>query len=45
MSYALCPQPKIQFFDSNGNPLSGGKVYFYAGDGTTSLTIIILAKG
>ena len=26
---ALCPVPKLQFFDSNGDPLSGGKVFTY----------------
>lgn len=25
----LCPQPKIQFFDDNGKPLSGGCLYTY----------------
>jgi hypothetical protein len=27
--YSLMPLPKIQFLDSNGNPLSGGYIYTY----------------
>lgn len=33
----LAPQPKAQFFDANGNPLVGGKVYTYAAGTTTPL--------
>jgi len=33
----LTPNPKIQFFDINGNPLVGGKLYSYLA-GTTTLT-------
>lgn len=33
---ALCPLPKLQFFDSNGDPLSGGKIYTYEVDTTTN---------
>jgi hypothetical protein len=33
----LFPQPKMQFFDANGNPLNGGKVYTYAAGTTTPL--------
>ena len=37
-SAALSPAPKLQFFDSNGNPLTGGKVYTYAAGTTTPLS-------
>jgi hypothetical protein len=33
----LAPQPKAQFFDANGSPLVGGKVYTYAAGTTTPL--------
>jgi hypothetical protein len=32
---ALTPVPKIQFFDANGNPLVGGKLYSYDAGTTT----------
>ncbi len=32
---ALTPVPKIQFFDANGNPLVGGKLYSYSAGTTT----------
>lgn len=32
------PYPKFQAFDSNGDPLSGGKVHTYEPGGTTALT-------
>lgn len=36
-SAGLLPEPKAQFFDSNGNPLNAGKVYTYAAGTTTPL--------
>ena len=35
MSYAILPNGKQQFIDSNGNPLAGGKVYYYIPSTTT----------
>ena len=31
----VMPHPKIQFLDNSGNPLSGGKLYFYVAGTTT----------
>jgi hypothetical protein len=35
MVASLTPPPKLQFFDSNGDPLVGGKLYSYAAGTTT----------
>jgi hypothetical protein len=37
MTASLSPSPKLQFFDANGNPLVGGKVYAFAAGTTTPL--------
>lgn len=34
----ISPQPKLQFFDNNGAPLVGGKLYTYAAGSTTPLS-------
>src|SRR5579872_3873799 len=34
-TFGLMPDPRIQFFDNSGRPLSGGLVYTYAAGTTT----------
>lgn len=41
----LSPAPKAQFFDANGDPLVGGKVYTYAAGTTTPLATYTDASG
>jgi hypothetical protein len=41
----LVPQPKAQFFDANGDPLVGGKVYTYAAGTSTPLQTYTSATG
>lgn len=45
MAKYLAPAPKFQAFDSDGNPLSGGKVYTYASGGSTPLATYTDADG
>lgn len=37
----LSPPPKMQFFNSNGQPLAGGKLYTYAAGTTTPLATYV----
>ena len=41
----LTPSPKQQFFDANGNPLVGGKLYTYAAGTTTPLATYTDSSG
>lgn len=41
----LTPSAKQQFFDANGNPLSGGKLYTYAAGTTTPLATYTDSSG
>ena len=41
----LAQQPKAQFFDANGSPLVGGKVYTYAAGTTTPLATYTDSSG
>jgi hypothetical protein len=42
---SISPTPKLQFFDTNGDPLVGGKLYTYAAGTTTPLTTYTDAGG
>jgi len=45
LSVAPLPLPKLQFFDANGHPLAGGKVYTYlSGTSVPALTYTSAAK-
>lgn len=41
----LSPVPKLQFFDANGNPLVGGKLYSYQAGTTTPLATYTSESG
>ena len=41
----LAPVPKLQFFDANGNPLVGGKLFSYAAGTTTPLATYTDSSG
>lgn len=42
----IAPPPKLQFFDNNGNPLTGGKLFTYAaGTASTKLATYTTAAG
>lgn len=45
MSAILAPCPMLQFFDNNGNPLSGGKLFTYANNTTTKTATFTDASG
>lgn len=45
MSIDLMPVPRQQFFDANGKPLAGGKVYFYTSGTNNALATYTDASG
>jgi hypothetical protein len=42
---SISPVPFLAFFDANGNPLSGGKLYTYAAGTTTPLATYTTSSG
>ena len=42
---ALSPPPKLQFFDANGDPLVGGKMYTYEAGTSTPRTTYVDSSG
>lgn len=44
-NYILTPTPKQQYFDNNGNPLSGGKLYSFEAGTTTPLATYTSSTG
>lgn len=45
MAATLSPSPKQQFFDANGNPLVGGKLYSYVAGTTSPLATYVDSAG
>jgi hypothetical protein len=45
MAAMLTPSPKVQFFDANGEPLVGGKLYTYAAGTSSHLATYTDATG
>ena len=45
MTTSIATPPKLQFFDANGVPLSGGKLYTYAAGTTTPLATYTSSSG
>lgn len=45
MSVVLCPLPKMRFYDADGSPLAGGKVYVFELGTTTPVTTYINRQG
>lgn len=45
MSATLSPSPKQQFFDANGAPLAGGKLYSYTAGTTSPLATYVNQAG
>ncbi len=45
MANDLSPVPKLKFFDNNGNPLSGGKLFTYVAGTSTKLATYVSSAG